>query len=497
MNRNFPVVAVRPLTAVILLGATLLSGVAAGLPTGADAAMPPVSTELPGSFAELVRQVTPAVVNISTVQTAPGRESSLPGLPDFQFPPGSPFEDFFKRFQQQTPRGGRNEREKSTALGSGFIVDPAGFVVTNNHVIENADEITVVLQDGTNLPAKLIGRDEKTDLALLKVNAGKPLPFLEFGDSDTAQVGDWVIAIGNPFGLGGSVTTGIISARSRDIQAGPYDDFLQLDASINRGNSGGPTFDVRGRVIGINTAIYSPNGGSVGIGFAIPSNMAKRVIAQLRENGSVSRGWLGVQIQPVTPEIADGLGMKQPRGALVAAVTPNSPAARAKVAPGDVIMAFDGKPIDTVKDLTRLVADARTGTDLKLEVLRKGRSQTLAVTLKPSPDQPTPAAARADYPSADDVLGLRLARLDKAARRSLGLPDGIEGVLVVDLADRGGDARIQRGDVILEVGDEPVTAPADVAAKVQEAREAGRGAVLMRIRRGDAEQFVALPVKRA
>ena len=489
----------RKVAVAALLGTTILSG-AAGLPANANAAPPAVSQELPGSFADLVERVTPAVVNVSTVQGTADAEQprGLPGMPEF--PPGSPFEEFFKQFQEQQ-RGARprQQQEKQQALGSGFIIDAAGYVVTNNHVIDGVEEITVTTHDGAKLEAKLVGRDPKTDLALLKVEAGKPLPYLEFGDSDKARVGDWVIAIGNPFGLGGTVTSGIVSARGRDIQAGPYDDFLQLDASINRGNSGGPTFDLQGRVIGINTAIFSPNGGSVGIGFAIPSNLAKGVIAQLRENGTVSRGWLGVQIQQVTPEIADSLGLSQPKGALVADVTANSPAAKAKVQAGDVILSLDSRPVDTIKDLTRMVADSKTGSDVTLEVLRKGKRQNIKVTLDQMPDQPKVAAATPapESTGSHTVMGLKLTSLDQANRRKYGLAEGVEGVLVIGLDETMSDVNLRPGDVITEVGNERVAAPDQVAAKIKEAKDAGRGAVLLRVSRQGTEQFVAVSIKKA
>jgi serine protease Do len=489
----------RKVAVAALLGTTILTG-AAGLPANAFAAPQAVSQELPGSFADLVERVTPAVVNVSTVQGNADAEQprGLPGMPEF--PPGSPFEEFFKQFQEQQ-RGARpKQHEKQQALGSGFIIDAAGFVVTNNHVIDGAEEITVTTHDGAKLEAKLVGRDPKTDLALLKVEAGKPLPYLEFGDSDKARVGDWVIAIGNPFGLGGTVTSGIVSARGRDIQAGPYDDFLQLDASINRGNSGGPTFDVQGRVIGINTAIFSPNGGSVGIGFAIPSNLAKGVIAQLRETGTVSRGWLGVQIQQITPEIADSLGLPQPKGALVADVTANSPAAKSKIQAGDVILSLDNRPVDTIKDLTRMVADSKTGSNVSLEVLRKGKRQNISVKLDQMPDQPKVAAATPATPessSSHTVLGMKLSSLSEATRRKYGLAEGIEGVLVVGTDDSLSEVNLRPGDVITEVGNEPVAAPDQVAAKIKEAKEAGRGAVLLRVSRQGTEQFVAVSIKKA
>jgi serine protease Do len=490
----------RRVAAAALLGTTILTG-SVGLPANAFAAPQAISQELPGSFADLVERVTPAVVNVSAVQGSADAEQprGLPGMPEF--PPGSPFEEFFKQFQEQQ-RGARpKQHEKQQAQGSGFIVDAAGYVVTNNHVIDGAEEITVTTHDGAKLDAKLVGRDPKTDLALLKVEAGKPLPYLEFGDSDTARVGDWVIAIGNPFGLGGTVTSGIVSARGRDIQAGPYDDFLQLDASINRGNSGGPTFDVQGRVIGINTAIFSPNGGSVGIGFAIPSNLAKGVIAQLRETGTVSRGWLGVQIQQVTPEIAESLGLPQPKGALVADVTADSPASKSRIQAGDVILSLDGRPVDTIKDLTRMVADSKTGSDVTLEVLRKGKRQNVSVRLDQMPDQPKVAAAtpapESSAASSHTVLGMKLSKLSEQSRRKYGLTEGIEGVLVVGTDESLGEVNLRPGDVITEVGSEPVAAPDQVAAKIKEAKEAGRGAVLLRVSRQGTEQFVAVSIKKA
>ncbi|GEO35855.1 serine protease [Skermanella aerolata] len=490
----------RKVAAAALLGTTILTG-SVGLPANAFAAPQAISHELPGSFADLVERVTPAVVNVSTVQGSADSEQprGMPGMPEF--PPGSPFEEFFKQFQEQQ-RGARpKQQEKQQAQGSGFIVDAAGYVVTNNHVIDGAEEITVTTHDGAKLDAKLVGRDPKTDLALLKVEAGKPLPYLEFGDSDTARVGDWVIAIGNPFGLGGTVTSGIVSARGRDIQAGPYDDFLQLDASINRGNSGGPTFDVQGRVIGINTAIFSPNGGSVGIGFAIPSNLAKGVIAQLRETGTVSRGWLGVQIQQVTPEIAESLGLTQPKGALVADVTADSPAAKSKVQAGDVILSLDGRPVDTIKDLTRMVADSKTGSDVTLEVLRRGKRQNISVRLDQMPDQPKVAAAtpapESGATASHTVLGMQLSKLSEQSRRKYGLTEGIEGVLVVGTDESLGEVNLRPGDVITEVGSEPVAAPDQIAAKIKEAKEAGRGAVLLRVSRQGTEQFVAVSIKKA
>ena len=327
----------------------------------------------PETFADLAAKVTPAVVNISSThhEAAGPSDQAEP----FDFPPGSPFEQFFKHFREQQGHGSGGQ--DMTALGSGFIIDSAGYIVTNNHVIDGASEIHVTLSSGKDYPAKLIGADKKTDLALLKVDAGSALPFVGWGNSDAARVGDWVLAVGNPFGLGGTVTTGIISARSRDIHSGPFDDFLQIDASINRGNSGGPTFNLDGEVIGINSAIASPNGGSVGIGFAVPSNMAKPVIEALRERGRVDRGWIGVAIQEVTPEIAQSLGLGQPTGALIASVQADGPAAAARLQQGDVILTFDGQTVAETRELPRIVAATPAGKRVEVVVWREGERKSL------------------------------------------------------------------------------------------------------------------------
>ncbi|MEN8195899.1 MAG: Do family serine endopeptidase, partial [Pseudomonadota bacterium] len=331
----------------------------------------------PDSFADLVETLQPAVVNVSTTQMMDGGGNE--GL-EFEFPEGSPFRDFFDQFNRK--RGEQEERpRRAQSLGSGFIIAAEGLVVTNNHVIEGADKITVTLVDDTTYDAELVGRDTKTDLALLKIQADREFPFVSWGNSDKMRVGDWVIAIGNPLGLGGTVTAGIVSARQRDIRSGPYDDFLQTDAPINRGNSGGPLFDMNGNVIGINTAIYSQSGGSIGIGFAIPSNLADGVIDQLRNFGTTRRGWLGVQIQQVTDEIAESLGLKDARGALVAGVLDGSPAKAAKMKEGDVILKFDGRNVNESRKLPRIVADTAVGKAVKVVVWRAGDEITVTVTL--------------------------------------------------------------------------------------------------------------------
>ena len=338
---------------------------------------PAVARPAPDSFADLAAKLLPAVVNVSSSQTITARTRRGGGGPEMPiFPPGSPFEQFFKDFlnkQRPGQRGGDNDQPKperrAQSLGSGFIIDASGLVVTNNHVIEGADEISVILQDNTTLKAEVVGRDESGDIALLKVKSDKPLPTVDFGDSSAMRVGDWVLAIGNPFGLGGSVTAGIVSARGRDIHQGQYDDFIQTDAAINRGNSGGPLFNMDGQVIGINTAIFSPSGGSIGIGFSIPSNMAKNIVAQLKEYGRPRRGWLGVKIQQVTPDIAESLGLKDASGAMIAGVTDGGPADKAKLRNGDVILKFDGQPVKEMHNLPRIVADSSVGKEVPLDGL--------------------------------------------------------------------------------------------------------------------------------
>src|SRR5579872_1746096 len=365
----------------------------------------------PDGFADLAEKLLPAVVNVSTTQTLKpdaksGDKQNEPEMP--QFPPGSPFEEFFKDFfkhQGQGQRGGGQPEalpRKATSLGSGFIIDPRGYVVTNNHVIADSDDITVTLHDNTSLKAEVVGRDSKTDIALLKVKSDKPLPASGWGDSDVSRVGDWVLAIGNPFGLGGSVTAGILSARQRDINSGPYDDFLQTDAAINRGNSGGPMFNMDGQVIGINTAIYSPSGGSIGIGFAIPSSLAKPVVAELigEPDHQVHRGWLGVRIQGVTDEIAESLGLDKARGALVAGVNDHGPAQQAGIQPGDIILSFDGKAVTDVRHLPRLVAETRVDKVVPVTVWRKKQETRLTVKVGRLVETETASAKVSDKPAA-------------------------------------------------------------------------------------------------
>ena len=454
----------------------------------------------PDSFADLAAKVTPAVVNVSTTQPVERERGQMPQSP---FPPGSPFEEFFKHFFDQEKYSPSAENQaKMTALGSGFIVDPSGYVVTNNHVVDKADKIDVTLTDGRKFDAKLIGRDEKTDLALLKINAEKPLPFVNFGDSNAMRVGDWVMAVGTPFGLGGTVTAGIVSARGRDIHAGPYDDFLQIDAAINRGNSGGPTFNTDGEVVGVNAAIYSPNGGSVGIGFAIPSSIAKPVIAELREHGKVDRGWLGVQIQEVTPEIASSLGLSKVNGALVAAVTPDSPAARAGIKQGDVITGIDGQPVERLKDLTLGVANQPAGSRVALEVWRNGKTESLQTSIAQMPKDIAQASNESSSNgtrSQTGQLGLALAPLTPELRDRFNLDEGTKGVAVTAVRPGSAAAEIglRPGDVVMKVNQTDVTAPRQLIHQIEVARKDGREAVLLLVARGDAQRFVALPVGKA
>ena len=455
-------------------------------------AVPAVARPAPDSFADLANKLLPTVVNISTSQTLKAPPPSA--MP--QLPPGSPLEDLFKNFlgpKSNTPR-------HVTSLGSGFIIDPTGFIVTNNHVIEDSEQITVMLNDGTQLPARVIGRDTKTDLALLKVAPKKPLPATHFGDSDKARIGDWVIAIGDPFGLGSTVTAGIVSARNRNINAGPYDDFIQTDAPINRGNSGGPLFDMDGNVIGINSAIFSPSGGSVGIGFSIPANLAREVVGQLRQFGVARRGWIGVRIQQVTSEIAEGLGLPTSSGALVADVTAGGPAAKAGLVNGDLITGFDGKPVGDDRALPRIVADTPIGKTVNIDVLRKGRKQSMRITVlkladDSKPDKPVKApASPSKNQSKLSQLGLTLGALDGPARAKFKIGAGIQGVAVtaVDPASPAGEKNLRVGDVIVEVSGQAVKTPDDVSKRVDADAKAGKKVELMLINRDGDLTYVGL-----
>jgi serine protease Do len=482
-------------SAVAVVAALVLA-----VPAGVSSAARPG----PDGFADLADRLLPAVVNISTTQTLkPEHQHTTPARP--QFPPGSPFEEFFKDFFDHNGKQSEHpevQPRKATSLGSGFVIDPAGYIVTNNHVIADADEITVILHDDTNLKAELVGRDTKTDVAVLKVKTDKKLTAVPWGDSDQARVGDWVLAIGNPFGLGGSVTAGILSARQRDINSGPYDDFLQTDASINRGNSGGPMFDMNGQVIGINTAIYSPTGVSIGIGFAIPSNLAKAVVAELigETDHTVHRGWLGVRIQAVTDEIAESLGLDKPHGALVASVNDNGPAQVGGLQPGDVILSFDGKIVPDMRHLPRLVAESTVGKTVPVTVWRKRRQTTLQVkvgkldeTEQIAAQEPAKSQPSAADTSTVTTLGLTLSNITPELKEKFSLSDE-KGVVVVDVTKDSPAAEkgLKAGDVIMEAAQEEIKSTNQVAGKVDDAKKAGRKSILLLIERQGDLRFIAL-----
>ena len=482
----------------VLAGAALLAGLL--LPPPAAFAQKFAPSD---GFGDLVARISPAVVNVSTRKdVAAEGQTDMPAMP--QFPPGSPFEEFFKEFFDRDKQQQEQQPRRSFSLGSGFVIDASGFVVTNNHVIADADEITVIFSDESEYPAKLIGTDSKTDLALLKIERPEPFPHVDWANSDEVRVGDWMIAIGNPFGLGSTVTAGIVSARGRDLRAGPYDDFFQIDAPINRGNSGGPSFTLEGKVFGVNTAIFSPSGGSVGIGFAIPANLAKPVIDSLMRSGKVARGWLGVRIQSVSEEIAESLGLPETDGALVASVTPGGPAARSQIQAGDVILEFDGKGINRMRSLPRLVAETPIGKEAHVKLWRKGQQLDLTVVLGELPEdeqiaelgQPQDAPA----PSADakiEALGITIASLEKEQRSQFGLADTAKGVVItaVDAGSTAAEESLKPGDLIVEVGQEEVSSPPEVTAKVNQAQQEGKKSILLLINRQGDLRFVALRFK--
>ncbi|MFN3992451.1 MAG: DegQ family serine endoprotease [Tabrizicola flagellatus] len=444
----------------------------------------------PESFAELAQKISPAVVNITTSAMVAGPADGMPIVPE-----GSPFEDFFKDFGGPGPRG----PQRSEALGSGFVISEDGYIVTNNHVIEGADEITIEFFSGNKLKAKLVGTDPKTDIALLKVESDKPLEFVSFGNSDLMRVGDWVMAVGNPLGQGFSVSAGIVSARGRELQ-GSYDDYIQTDAAINRGNSGGPLFNMDGQVIGVNTAILSPNGGSIGIGFSMSSNVVSKVVDQLKQFGETRRGWLGVKIQDISPEIAESMGLDTAAGALVADV-PDGPAKAAGIRPGDVITRFAGQEVADAGDLTRRVADAPIGEAVPVIVLRDGKTETLQVTLgrrEEAEGKATPASAPADTgPKEMETLGLTLAPLDDDTRTRLGLDASAQGLVImkVDPASEAYTKGLVEGDIIAEVGQQKVTRLQDLEDRIKEAKDGGRKSVLLLVRRGGDPRFVALSIE--
>jgi serine protease Do len=473
------------------------------LPLSATAAL----ARGPDKIADVAEAVIEAVVNISTSQTVEARATT----PMPQLPPGSPFEEFFDEFfknRRGPPQGENQNRERTprrvNSLGSGFVIDPSGIVVTNNHVISEADEINVVFTDGSKLRAELIGKDQKTDLALLKVKTDKPLKAVKFGDSDKLRLGEWVVAIGNPFSLGGSVTAGIVSARNRDINSGPYDNYIQTDAAINRGNSGGPLFNLEGEVIGVNTAIMSPSGGSIGIGFAVPAKTVVAVIDQLRQFGETRRGWLGVRIQQMTDDLAESLGVKPSRGALIAGVDDKGPAKPAGIEPGDVIVKFDGRDIKEMRDLPRIVADTPVGKDVEVIIVRKGKEETKTVKLGRLEDgeKAVQASVKPAMPEEKSVvkktLGLDLADLTTDLRNRYKVKEAVKGVVItnVEQGSSAAEKRLAAGDVIVEVAQEQVTSAADVQRRVEQLQKEGRKSALLLVAGADGElRFVALSLQ--
>ena len=451
-----------------------------------------VAQARPDSLADLVEEVSPAVVNISTSTVVASRSG-----PQGIVPEGSPFEDFFREFQDRQGQGDQNRPRRSAALGAGFVISEDGYVVTNNHVIEGADEILVEFFSGEELPATVIGKDPNTDIAVLKVESDTPLPFVSFGDSDVARVGDWVMAVGNPLGQGFSVSAGIISARNRAL-SGSYDDFIQTDAAINRGNSGGPLFNMDGQVIGVNTAILSPNGGSIGIGFSMASNVVTNVVDQLQEFGETRRGWLGVRIQDVTEDMIGAVdGLETAAGAMVTDV-PDGPAKDAGIESGDVILTFDGTDVEDVRGLVRTVGNTAVGKAVRVIVLRGGKTQTLLVTLgrREEAEAAVPAAQpmTPEEPTEKDMLGLTVTPMTEELRTELGLDEGAEGLVItnVDELSKAYEKGMRAGDVITEASQKKVVSVSDLGARVAEAEEAGRKSILLLVRRGGEPGFVAL-----
>ncbi|HLY46157.1 MAG TPA: Do family serine endopeptidase [Stellaceae bacterium] len=458
---------------------------------------PPPESPFAELFSQLAGRVLGVVVNIST-EAAPPTAKTAQEVP--QNSPGTTLDEVFRDFfgEKGAPGG---SGAPIASLGSGFIIDPTGLIVTNNHVIANAEQITVTLSDNTELQAHVVGRDAVTDLALLRVDAKTPLPAATWGDSNKAKVGDWVLAIGNPFGLGGTVTAGIISATARDIHSSPYDDYLQTDASINRGNSGGPMFDLSGAVIGINTVIYSPSGGSIGIGFAIPSALAEPIIEQLKATGKVERGWIGARIQPVTDDIAESVGLDKSRGAMIAAIDQDSPAAQAKLQPGDVILSYDGTAIERSRQLPRLVAATPPDKKVKLAVWRDGKEtefELKAAALNPNRPPPPPRPPEKPKPPVTvDALGLKLAKLSPELSKQFSLPDGARGAVITEVPPNSAAAAqdLRPGDLLIAIGHAKVTGPEEVPQIAAAAKKAGRKKVLVRVERAGNTRFVALPVE--
>lgn len=481
----------QPMTA---RGRSLLLALGLGLAVALGQAHGAFARGAPESFADLASQISPSVVNITTSAVVAGPANGGPMVPE-----GSPFEDFFRDFMDRNGQGGQNAPRRSEALGSGFVISEDGYIVTNNHVIENADEIEIEFFSGKRLDAKLIGTDPKTDIALLKVESADPLPFVQFGNSDLMRVGDWVMAMGNPLGQGFSVSAGIVSARGRAL-SGTYDDYIQTDAAINRGNSGGPLFNMDGQVIGVNTAILSPNGGSIGIGFSMASNVVTKVVDQLKQFGETRRGWLGVRIQDVTPDVAEAMGLAEAKGALVTDV-PDGPAKDAGILAGDVITNFAGQTVADTRDLTRRVADAPIGEAVPVIVLREGKTTTVPVTLgRREEAEATAVPVAADKPAEPteaEILGLTLNPVTDELKQSMSLPADAEGLVVskVDVAAEAYAKGLREGDLITEAGQQKVVRLKDLEDRIQEAKDAGRKSILLLVRRAGDPRFVALGIE--
>jgi serine protease Do len=489
--------AVRPSARLLALA------LAAGLACIPLAPVPAAARAAPDSFADLAEGLIDSVVNISTSQNAPAAADKA--VPAPSVPEGSPFEDFFDEFfNKRGPDAPKQRSRKQTSLGSGFVIDASGIVVTNNHVIDGADEITVNFNDGSKLTAELVGKDVKTDMAVLRVKPPKPLKAVKFGDAEVLRVGDWVLAIGNPFGLGGSVSAGIVSARNRNINSGPYDNFIQTDAAINRGNSGGPLFNMEGEVVGINTAIISPSGGSIGIGFSVPSTIARTVVDQLLTFGETRRGWIGVRIQEVTDDIAESLGVKgADKGALIAGMNDDGPAAKAGLEAGDVVLRFDGKPVRSMRDLPRIVADTPIDREVEIAVWRKGREERLRLKVgRLEEGEPKPAALKAPTPSEEpktgSALGLTFTAMSDELRLKFQLKPDAKGLVItqVDDGSKAQESSVAPGDVLVEIAQKAVETPADVTRRVEELKKDGKKTALLLLANKDGDvRFVAVAIE--